>query len=77
MMQKRDVWGFLVILGLLVSVSSAGVIGQDAMKQKSGWTPPVGGKSAITAVVDEFVARVAADKRTTASSRRRRRILSV
>ena len=38
-MQKKDVWGFLVILGLLVSVSSAGLIGQGAMKQKSHLMP--------------------------------------
>ena len=50
-MQKRDVWGFLVILGLLVSVSSAGLIGQDAMKEKSLYDR-LGGKGAITAVVD-------------------------
>ena len=34
-MQKKDILGFLVILGLLVSVSSAGVLGQGAMKEKS------------------------------------------
>jgi hemoglobin len=61
-MQKKDVWGFLVILGLLVSVSSAGLIGQGAMKQKSLYDR-LGGKDAITAVVDAFVAHVAADKR--------------
>jgi hemoglobin len=61
-MQKKDVWGFLVILGLLVSVSSAGLMGQGAMKQKSLYDR-LGGKDAITAVVDAFVAHVAADKR--------------
>jgi hypothetical protein len=54
-MQKKDVWGFLVILGLLVSVSSAGLMGQGAMKQKSLYDR-LGGKDAITAVVDAFVA---------------------
>jgi len=61
-MQKKDILGFLVILGLLVSVSSAGLVGQGAMKEKSLYDR-LGGKKAITAVVDEFVARVAADKR--------------
>jgi hemoglobin len=61
-MQKKDVWGFLVILGLIVSVSTAGVIGQGAMKEKSLYDR-LGGKDAITAVVDAFVAHVAADKR--------------
>ena len=55
-MQRNDVWGFLVILGLLVSVSSAGLIGQGAMKQKSLYDR-LGGKDAITAVVDAFVAQ--------------------
>jgi len=61
-MQKKDILGFLVILGLLVSVSSAGLVGQGAMKEKSLYDR-LGGKRASTAVVDEFVARVAADKR--------------
>jgi hemoglobin len=62
MMQRKEIWGFLAILALLVSVSAAGLIGQGAMKQKS-LHDRLGGKAAITAVVDEFVARVAADKR--------------
>ena len=65
-MQKKDVWGFFVILGLLVLVSSAGLLGQgapkDMMKQKPLYDR-LGGTKAITAVVDEFVGRVAADKR--------------
>ena len=61
-MQKKDVWGFLVILGLLVSVSSAGLLGQGTMMQKSLYDR-LGGTKAITAVVDEFVTRVAADTR--------------
>jgi hemoglobin len=61
-MQRKDVWGFLVILGLLVAVSSAGLIGQGAMKQKSLYDR-LGGKDAIAAVVDAFVGQVAADKR--------------
>ena len=61
-MQKKDVWGFVVILGLLVAVSSAGLIGQSGAKPTSLYDR-LGGKGAITAVVDEFVARVAADTR--------------
>ena len=61
-MQRNDLWGFFVIFSLLVSVSSAGLIGQSAMKQKSLYDR-LGGKDAITAVVDAFVGQVAADKR--------------
>jgi hemoglobin len=58
---RKQVWGACIIAGILVSVSSAGVYGQ-AMKEKSLYDR-LGGKKAITAVVDEFVSRVAADKR--------------
>jgi hemoglobin len=61
-MQKKDILGFFAILAVLVSVSSAGLLGQGAMKEKSLYER-LGGKNAITAVVDEFVARIAADKR--------------
>jgi len=61
-MLKKDVWGFLSILALFVAVSSAGPVGQGVVKQRSLYDR-LGGKAAITAVVDEFVARVAADKR--------------
>jgi len=63
-MQKKDVAGFLTILGLIVAVSSAGLLGQGkgAMKQKSLYDR-LGGKTAISAVVDEFVGHVAADTR--------------
>jgi hemoglobin len=61
-MQKKDVCGLLVILGLLVGVSSAGLLGQGGMKEKSLYDR-LGQKKAITAVVDEFVGRVAGDKR--------------
>ena len=64
-MQKKDVLGFFAILAVLVSVSSAGLVGQGATKEKSLYDR-LGGKKAITAVVDEFVARVAADKRINA-----------
>jgi hemoglobin len=51
----------LVIAVMLTGVSSVGVIGQGA-KEKSLYDR-LGGKKAITAVVDEFVGRVAADIR--------------
>src|SRR5438128_5639794 len=59
---RKNVWGVFVIAGILVAVSSAGLLGQSAMKEKSLYDR-LGGKKAITAVVDEFVGRVAADKR--------------
>jgi hemoglobin len=61
---KKNVWGVLVIAGLLASVSSASLLGQAAT-EKSLYER-LGGKKAITAVVDEFVGRVAADKRINA-----------
>jgi hemoglobin len=61
-MQKKEVWGFLAVLAVLVAVSSAGVLGQSAMKHKSLYDR-LGGKDAISAVVDQFVGHVAADKR--------------
>jgi hemoglobin len=51
----------LVIGALIVSVSSASLVGQG-MKEKSLYDR-LGGRKAIAAVVDEFVARVAADRR--------------
>ena len=61
-MQKKELCGFLVIFGVLVAVSSAGVLGQKSMMQKSLYER-LGGKDAIVAVVDQFVDRVAADAR--------------
>jgi hemoglobin len=61
---KRSVFGMLVIGAVLVSVSSAPLFGQAA-KEKSLYDR-LGGKKAITAVVDEFVGRVAGDKRINA-----------
>jgi hemoglobin len=58
---RKSILGVIVIAGLIVGVSSASVLGQ-AMKDKSLYDR-LGGKKAITAVVDEFVGRVAADKR--------------
>jgi hemoglobin len=61
---KRSVYGMVVIATLLVSVSSAPLFGAGA-KEKSLYDR-LGGKAAITAVVDEFVGRVAGDKRINA-----------
>ena len=60
-MEKKSVFGGLAILAILVSVSSAPLLGQAA-KPRSLYDR-LGGKPAITAVVDDFVARVAADGR--------------
>ena len=57
----KQAWGVLAVAAIIVGVSSVGVIGQ-AEKEKSLYSR-LGGKKAITAVVDEFVGRVAADKR--------------
>ena len=57
---KKQLFGICVIAGLLVSVSSAPLLGQ--MKEKSLYDR-LGKKKAIAAVVDEFVGRVAADNR--------------
>ncbi len=61
---KKSVGGVFVIAAILASVSSAALLGQDAKEQSL--YDRLGGKPAITAVVDEFVARVAADKRINA-----------
>ena len=57
---RTQVFGICLIAGLLASVSSAPLLGQ--MKEKSLYDR-LGKKKAITAVVDEFVARAAADNR--------------
>jgi len=62
---RKQLCGVCVIAGLLLAVSSASVLGQGAMKEKSLYDR-LGGKKAITAVVDEFVGRCAADKRINA-----------
>src|ERR1041385_1839869 len=64
---RRSIRGLAVIVALLVAVSGASVLGQGkkggkGMKEKSLYDR-LGGKKAITAVVDEFVSRVAADER--------------
>src|SRR5678816_2674864 len=61
---KKSVGGVFVIAAILASVSSAALLGQGA-KEKSLYDR-LGGKAAVSAVVDEFVARVAADKRINA-----------
>jgi hemoglobin len=63
-MQKKDLVGFLAILGLIVAVSSAGLFGQNARgtRPKSLYDR-LGGKAAISGVVDEFVGHVAVDTR--------------
>ena len=61
---RKSILGVFVIAGLIVGVSSASVVGQ-AMHEKSLYER-LGGKKAITAVVDEFVGRVAADNRINA-----------
>jgi hemoglobin len=61
---RKSILGVFVVAGLICGVSSASVIGQ-AMKEKSLYDR-LGGKKAITAVVDEFVGRVAADARINA-----------
>jgi hemoglobin len=63
-MQKKDVVGFVAILGVIVAVSSAGLLGQGAKGTKqTSLYDRLGGKTAISAVVDEFVGHVAADTR--------------
>jgi hemoglobin len=59
---RKQVFGMCAIAGLLMSVASAPLIGQGAVKEKSLYDR-LGKKKAITAVVDEFVSRVAADAR--------------
>jgi hemoglobin len=55
----------VAIAGLMLSVSSASLFGQATMAEKSLYER-LGKKKAITAVVDEFVGRVAADNRINA-----------
>ena len=61
---KRSVFGMLAIGAVLVSVSNVPLFGQAA-NEKSLYDR-LGGKKAITAVVDEFVGRVARDTRINA-----------
>jgi hemoglobin len=65
---QKQILGVCVIVGLLVAVSSSPIVAARAqgamkdMKEKSLYDR-LGKKKAITAVVDEFVSRVAADNR--------------
>ena len=65
---RKQVCGVCLIAGLLLGVSSAPLVahaGQGAMKtmKEKSLYDRLGKKKAITAVVDEFVARCAADNR--------------
>jgi hemoglobin len=62
---RKSVGGALLIGAILLSVSTAPLFSQGAANEKSLYDR-LGGKKAITAVVDEFVGRVAADKRINA-----------
>jgi hemoglobin len=61
----KSVGGALLIGAILLSVSSAPLFSQGVANEKSLYDR-LGGKKAIAAVVDEFVGRVAADKRINA-----------
>ena len=58
---RKQLMGTLAVAAIVVGVSVSSVFGQ-AMKEKSLYDR-LGGKKAIAAVVDEFVGRVAGDKR--------------
>ncbi|HZR26264.1 MAG TPA: group 1 truncated hemoglobin [Vicinamibacterales bacterium] len=60
---RKQVFGVCAVAALLVSVSSASLLGQGSMMKEKSLYDRLGGKKAITAVVDEFVGRVAADNR--------------
>jgi hemoglobin len=57
---RKGLW--VVVLAVVLVASLGSVPAEEAAKQKALYDR-LGGKAAITAVVDEFVARVAADKR--------------
>jgi len=59
---RKQIFGVCLVAAAIVSVSSASVVGQGSMKERSLYDR-LGGKKAISAVVDEFVGRVAADTR--------------
>ena len=60
---RKSISGGVILAAILFSVSTAGVFGQA--KEKSLYDR-LGGKKSIAAVVDEFVGRVAGDKRINA-----------
>src|SRR5947209_156705 len=59
---RKQIFGVCLVAAAIVAVSSASVLGQGSMKERSLYDR-LGGKKAISAVVDEFVGRVAADTR--------------
>ena len=59
---RRQIFGVCLVAAAIVSVSSASLFGQGSMKERSLYDR-LGGRKAISAVVDEFVGRVAADTR--------------
>ena len=61
-MRMRKMVGALAFVALIVSGCGTMTQGETAMSEKTLYER-LGGKPAITAVVDEFVANVAADKR--------------
>ena len=58
---KKTLGGILVIAAILASISRPALLAQGA--QEKSLYDRLGGKASITAVVDEFVSRVAADTR--------------
>src|SRR2546421_272149 len=59
---RKQIFGVYLVAAAIVAVSSASVLGQGSMKERSLYDR-LGGKKAISAVVDEFVGRIAADTR--------------
>ena len=59
---RKQFFGLCHVAAAIVSVSAASVFGQGSMNERSLYDR-LGGKKAISAVVDEFVGRVAADNR--------------
>jgi hemoglobin len=61
---RRSISGVVIIAAVLVAVSSAMALGQD--KKEKTLYDRLGGKKAITAVVNEFVGNCAADPKINA-----------
>jgi hemoglobin len=59
---RKQILGTIAIAAILVGMSTIGALGQGMAKEKPLYDR-LGGKSGITAVVDDFVARVAGDAR--------------
>ncbi len=60
-MDRRAVWGGLAIVGLGLAIGCADMAGKG--REATSLYNRLGGKEAITAVVDQFVANVASDVR--------------